>query len=81
MSQHNINALAGFDWSKVLSKVDQKWHASFKEYALTGQGSEEFLQYLNDSDNCDEALDAVLDYMMCAFSVSTEKVDHSKATL
>jgi hypothetical protein len=43
MSQHNINALAGFDWSKVLSKVDQKWHASFKEYALTGQGSEEFL--------------------------------------
>ena len=78
MSQCNENALSGFDWAKVLSKVEEKWHASFKEYALTGSGANEFLQYLNDSDNCDEALDAVLDYMMCAFSVPTEmeKVAH-----
>jgi len=79
MSQYNKKALAGFDWAKVLLKVDEKWHTSFKKYALTGQGSDEFLQYLNDSDNCDEALDAVLDYMMCAFSAPIEKSNHSKA--
>ena len=79
MTQNTNNALAGFDWNQVLSKVAERWRSAFKEYALTGQASDEFLSYLNESDECDEALDAVLDYMMCALSNPIEAGNHANA--
>lgn len=48
------------DMDSILKLVDPKWYSEFMRYARTGEGSLEFLKYLNENENCDKAMDATV---------------------
>jgi hypothetical protein len=46
---------------RVLPQIQPKWRDSFLHFIETGQGSDDFFNYLDSDESCQTALDMVID--------------------
>jgi hypothetical protein len=54
-------------FNAALKLVDPKWREAFRKFVETGDGSQEFRDYLDNDQNCQKAIDMVFNEQAAAF--------------